>query len=116
MPPEPPALDLDDLARRLADRLLPLLRPGEKCLIDRPELARRLDVAERTVSALVARGELPPALLHTAGIARWDWAEVLKCLAARRGRKPRRGRGRYERDRARPGRPPRRGIGGGDGE
>jgi predicted DNA-binding transcriptional regulator AlpA len=80
------------LARHLAARL-----PDPERLLDRPQLAERLGVSERTVGALVARKELPEPLLHTGGIARWSWPEVERYLAARRERTLRRGRGRYSR-------------------
>jgi hypothetical protein len=97
MRPGDTGLDLDDLADRLAERLAPLLRHDPEQLLDRPALAVRLGVAERTIGALVARAELPPPLLHTGGLARWSWGEVVKHLAARRGRRLRKGRGRHPR-------------------
>jgi hypothetical protein len=96
--PPDPDLNLPALARLLAEELAPLLRPGAEPLLDRPALARRVGVGERTVSVLVARGELPPPLLHTGGVARWSWPQVVKYLESRQGRRtPRRGRGRYDR-------------------
>ncbi|HYT93013.1 MAG TPA: hypothetical protein VEL76_30125 [Gemmataceae bacterium] len=90
----PPALDVDRLVELLVSRLAERLGPDRDRLIDRPELARRVGVCERSVSLMVSRGELPEPLLHTAGVARWDWGEVKKFLASRAGRKIRRGRGR----------------------
>jgi hypothetical protein len=92
-----PTLDLDALARAVAERLAPLLRAEAERLLDRPQIAARLGVAERTVSGLVARGDLPPALLHTGGVARWSWGQVVKHLEGRQGRQRRKGRGRYQR-------------------
>jgi predicted DNA-binding transcriptional regulator AlpA len=85
------------VARLVAEQLAPLLRAESERLLDRPLLADRLGVAERTVACMVARGELPPPLLHTPGIARWRWAEVIRYLESRQGRARRQGRGRYER-------------------
>jgi predicted DNA-binding transcriptional regulator AlpA len=65
-------------------------------LLDRGQLAGRLGIAERTVGALVARQELPQPL-RMGGSVRWDWDEVLRFLSARRPRRPRRGRGVYDR-------------------
>jgi hypothetical protein len=53
-----------------------------------------------TVGAMAARGELPPPLLHTSGVARWTWPQVLKYLESRQGRQRRSGRGRYGRQAA----------------
>jgi predicted DNA-binding transcriptional regulator AlpA len=89
--------DLDTLVSRLAERLAPLLRPDPERLLDRPALAARLGVGERTIGVLVKRGELPGPLLHTPGTARWSWPQVLKHLQGRQQRKPRHGRGRYRR-------------------
>ena len=92
------ALDLSALADAVVERLALRLRAGPEPLLDRARLAERLGVVERTVSALVARGELPPPLLHTGDIARWDWAQVLRWLQGRQHRRRRTGRGRYPRD------------------
>lgn len=70
--------------------------PKER-LLDCADIAERMSVSERTVRALVARGELPGPLLHTGGIARWDWGVVLKFLQARSEKRIRKGRGRYRR-------------------
>ncbi len=92
--------DLDGLASALVDRLAPVLASrlhlDRDRLIGRPELAERLGISERSVSALAARGELPTGYL-IGGIRRWRWSEVLKHLKARSGRRPRKGRGRYTR-------------------
>jgi predicted DNA-binding transcriptional regulator AlpA len=97
----PDAIDLDALAAALADRVVPLvaqrLRPDAEALLDRPALAERLGVGERTVSAMVAKQQLPQPLLCTGGVSRWSWPQVLRFLEGRQGRRPRRGRGRYGR-------------------
>jgi hypothetical protein len=99
----PPDVDLDALAAALAERLAPLvaqrLRADAEQLLDRPALADRLGVGDRTVGSLVAKGELPPPLLHTGGIARWSWPAVVKYLEGRQGKQRRHGRGRYPRPR-----------------
>jgi predicted DNA-binding transcriptional regulator AlpA len=69
-----------------------------EALLDRPALAARLGVSERTVSSMVAKGELPQPLLHTSGVARWSWAQVVKFLESRQGKQRRRGRGRHARE------------------
>jgi hypothetical protein len=93
----PPSLDLELLAEAVAERLAARLSADRERLLDRAGLAERLGVAERTVAALVARGELPGPLLHTSGVARWEWSAVLRHLGARQGRRLRRGRGRFAR-------------------
>jgi predicted DNA-binding transcriptional regulator AlpA len=70
-----------DIAAGLAERM------QENTLLDRPALARRLGVSERTVSVMVHRGDLPHPLLHTSGVARWSWSQVEKFLVSRQGRK-----------------------------
>jgi predicted DNA-binding transcriptional regulator AlpA len=90
--------DLDTLAGLIAERLAPLLRADPEQLLDRPALAERLGVAERTVSGMVARRELPEPLICTGGVTRWRWADVLKYLESRRGKTKRAGRGRYRRE------------------
>jgi hypothetical protein len=99
VPPDA-GFDLDALAAAVAEKLAPLLRQDPEQLLDRKALAERLGVGERTVSGLVARGELPPPVLHTGDIARWSWPSVLRFLEGRGGRRPRKGRGRYDRNRA----------------
>jgi predicted DNA-binding transcriptional regulator AlpA len=42
------------------------------------ELARRLDLSTRTVSRMVARGELPKPCLSTGGRPRWLWRCVVE--------------------------------------
>jgi predicted DNA-binding transcriptional regulator AlpA len=84
---------LDQLAAAIAARL----RADKDRLLALPELAERLSLSERGVTGLVARGELPQGYL-IGGSRRWEWAEVLKFLQARQGRKPRRRRrGQYDR-------------------
>jgi len=92
---QPPTnlFDLDALASLIVERL----RADKEKLIARPELADRLDVSERTVSTMLARGQLPEPLVCTGGITRWSWPDVLKFLAGRQGRRPRKGRGRHRR-------------------
>jgi hypothetical protein len=96
MPPDP-TTDIGTIVDAMVDRLTPLLRPGPEPLLDRAALAERLGVGERTVGAMVSREELPPPLLHTSGVARWEWGQVVKFLEARQGRQKRTGRGRYRR-------------------
>jgi predicted DNA-binding transcriptional regulator AlpA len=93
-----PAADLEALAESIARHLAVRLRGDDRQLLDRRQLAGRLGVAERTVGALVARGELPPPV-RLGGCSRWVWAEVMQFLAASRQHRPRRGRGRYDRRR-----------------
>jgi predicted DNA-binding transcriptional regulator AlpA len=92
----PAAPDLEALAEAIARHLAVRLRGDDRRLLDRGQLAGRLGVAERTVGALVARKELPQPL-RLGGSVRWDWDEVLRFLGARRPRRPRRGRGVYDR-------------------
>jgi hypothetical protein len=99
VPPEPP-FDLDAFARLLGAQLARLLRTEVERLIGRTELAKRIGVCERSIGPMVARRELPPPLLHTAGLARWEWGQVVKYLEARQGKRHRRGRGRYDRPEA----------------
>ncbi len=89
--------DLDDLAAALAAKLAPRLHAEAERLLDRPALAERIGVCERSIAPMVARGELPPPLLHTAGVARWHWQQVITYLESRQGRQRRKGRGRYDR-------------------
>jgi predicted DNA-binding transcriptional regulator AlpA len=42
----------------------------------RASMARLLDCAESTIDELVKRGVLPPPIKFSAGMVRWDWAEV----------------------------------------
>jgi hypothetical protein len=86
-------LDIDVLANRLADALAEKLRADQERLLGREDLAERIGVSVRSIGSMVGRGDLPQPLLHTAGVARWSWDQVLKHLAARQGRKLRRGRG-----------------------
>jgi hypothetical protein len=95
MPPD--AIDLPSLARLVAEQLAPLLRADADRLLDRHALAERLGVADRTIGGMAARSEIPPPLLHTAGVARWSWHQVLKWLESRQGKRRRTGRGRYSR-------------------
>jgi hypothetical protein len=88
--------ELSLLADCIVERLAGRLRAQQERLLDRAEVAERLGVCERTVSAMVERQELPPPLLHTSGVARWEWQQVLKFLEKRSGRSLRRGRGRYD--------------------
>jgi predicted DNA-binding transcriptional regulator AlpA len=87
------ALNLEALVEQLADQIAAKLYAEQRRLLDRKALAELLGVAERTIGSMVARGELPEPLLHTAGVVRWDWDMVKKYLADRQGRKLRRGRG-----------------------
>jgi predicted DNA-binding transcriptional regulator AlpA len=84
--------DLDALADRIADRLAQRLGTADR-LISRPELAKRLGVSERGVTGLASRGELPPGFL-IGGVRRWSWAQVVRYLESRSGRRRQRGRGR----------------------
>src|SRR5579871_6305611 len=94
--PSGDGLDIEALANQLADAVAARLSTERDRVIDRRELARRLDVSERAASAMAARGDIPPGYL-IGGVRRWNWREVLKFLEARSGRKPRKGRGRYPR-------------------
>jgi excisionase family DNA binding protein len=89
-------LDVAALAEAIAKRLAEHLHADRDRLLDRKQLAERLGLGERTISALVARKELPEPI-RLGGSVRWDWTEVLRFLAARKQRKPRRGRGIYDR-------------------
>jgi hypothetical protein len=91
-------VDLDQLAAVIASRLAERLGAERPHLLSRPQLAERLGISERGVTALANRNELPAGYL-IGGVRRWDWQEVHKYLLARTGRKPRRGRGRYGRER-----------------
>src|SRR5262245_48121164 len=81
---------VDAIAEEVAVRMR---RNGEK-LIDLRELAARVGMSPRGVPGLGSRGELPRPLLHTAGVTRWSWDQVVKFLEAN-GNRPRRGRGRH---------------------
>jgi predicted DNA-binding transcriptional regulator AlpA len=88
---------LEEFAGLLAERLANQLRADADRLLDRPELAERLGVAERTIGTMVNRQELPQPLLHTGGVARWSWDQITRYLESRADRRLRRGRGRHER-------------------
>jgi hypothetical protein len=47
-------------------------------LIDRNELARRLNLHTRTVRRMVSRCELPKPCLSTGGRPRWLWSHVIE--------------------------------------
>jgi excisionase family DNA binding protein len=94
---QPGPLDLSALAQTIADRLAEKLRTESTHLLDRRELANRLRISERTVSALTQRNELPAGYLF-GGVRRWDWSEVLRYLASRPKVRRRRGRGIYDRE------------------
>jgi hypothetical protein len=89
--------EIKALATAIAVLVAEFLRADADRLLDRPALAQRLAVGERTVGAMVSRGELPPPLLCTAGTARWHWPSVLKFLASKTSQ-VRRGRGRWDRN------------------
>ena len=84
--------DLDTLAELIAGKLAKHLGKEDR-LLSRPELATRLGVSERGLTGLVSRGELPAGFL-IGGLRRWHWAQVVRFLESRSGRRPRRGRGR----------------------
>src|SRR5262249_41246824 len=90
-------IDLANLADAIAAKVVERLREEHDRLLDRRELAKRLTVSERLIGSLVARGQLPQPLLHTGGVARWDWPTVKKFFESRTGKRPRKGRGRYPR-------------------
>jgi hypothetical protein len=92
--------DLDALADALVARLAGRLHAGQHRLLNRSQLAERLGISERGVTSLTRRGELPVGYL-IGGVRRWRWEDVLKYLAGRKNRRPRRGRGIYDRDIAR---------------
>jgi predicted DNA-binding transcriptional regulator AlpA len=94
------SIGLQQLVDAIVARLLEQLRLHQDRLINLEELAARVGVSKRGAAGLVARGELPKGYL-IGGVRRWSWKEVERFLAARQGRRPRRGRGRYPR----PGRP-----------
>src|SRR5262249_41787600 len=89
-------LDADLLAKKIAAKLVEHLRSDQLRLLDRSQMAERLGISERGLSGLASRGQLPAGYL-IGGARRWDWTEVLRFLGARKDRKPRRGRGRYDR-------------------
>lgn len=62
--------------------------------IDRLELARRLDVHERTVRRMVERGELPGPCLGAGGRPRWLWSHVVEYCERRHRREADLGRRR----------------------
>ena len=88
--------ELERLAALIAARVFDCLHAEHHRLLDRRGLADRLGVSERGVTGLVSRGELPAGYL-IGGVRRWQWEEVLRYLAARAKRRPRRGRGIYDR-------------------
>ena len=57
--------------------------PAHDSIVDRAELAARLQVDARTVSRMVARGELPGPCLGAGGRPRWLWSFVLEHLRRR---------------------------------
>jgi hypothetical protein len=71
--------DLDVLVDRLANVIVRRLRVEHDRLLDRPALAERLGVCERTVSQMAARGDIPTGFL-LGGVRRWDWGTVLRHL------------------------------------
>jgi hypothetical protein len=92
----PESVDLEQFANAVAERLSERLSITQQRLLDRAQLAERLGVSERGVTSLASRGELPAGYL-IGGVRRWRWEEVLRFLASREKRRPRQGRGRYER-------------------
>jgi predicted DNA-binding transcriptional regulator AlpA len=60
-------------------------RPDDE-LIDRAELAQRLDLHPRTVRRMVARGELPRPCLSAGGRPRWLWSFVVEYCRKRHQR------------------------------
>ncbi len=54
--------------------------PAHDSIVDRAELAARLQVDARTVSRMVARGELPGPCLGAGGRPRWLWGYVVDFL------------------------------------
>jgi excisionase family DNA binding protein len=60
--------------------------PPELDIIDRDELARRLEVHPRTVQRMVARGELPRPCLGAGGRPRWLWSYVVEYCRKRHER------------------------------
>lgn len=95
--PEPETLPLggvpiDELVERLSAAVAARLRADAEKLLDRRELAVRLGLSERSISALVSRHELPEPH-RLGGTVRWSWPTVERYLAARAGKRPRRGRG-----------------------
>ena len=54
--------------------------------VGRNELARRLGVHERTISRMVARGELPEPCMSHGGRPRWLWSFVADFCRARHER------------------------------
>jgi predicted DNA-binding transcriptional regulator AlpA len=84
----------DVIAARIAERL----GLEQKRLIDLRELAIRLDLSQRGVAGLIARGELPEGYA-IGGVRRWNWVEILAFLKTRHSQRQRRGRGRYDRRR-----------------
>ena len=62
-------------------RMLAIAERNTGELVDRSELARRLDVNVRTVDRLVKRGELPQPCIGQGGRPRWLWSYVIEfCL------------------------------------
>jgi excisionase family DNA binding protein len=66
-------------------------------LLTRAELAERLQCSERAIASLAQRGELPGGFL-VGGLRRWSWPDVLQFLEGRKGRRTRKGRGRFARN------------------
>ena len=54
--------------------------PAHASIVDRAELAARLQVDARTVSRMVARGELPRPCIGAGGRPRWLWSYVVDFL------------------------------------
>jgi predicted DNA-binding transcriptional regulator AlpA len=93
-------IDLNIIADAVAERLRAFAEQRDG-LLDKTAMAQRLGVSTRTISALWAAKELPEPLLHTSGVTRWAWSDVVKFLEARKGRRLRKGRGRYDRSKRR---------------
>jgi hypothetical protein len=52
--------------------------PSAPDIVDRTELARRLDLHPRTIQRMVDRGELPRPCLSAGGRPRWLWSYVVE--------------------------------------
>lgn len=79
----------DQIARQFAHHL-----SLQSSLLTRKDLAQRLQIGERTVSSLVARGRLPKPV-RLGRTVRWDWDEVKQVLRSSQTKRSRRTRSNH---------------------
>ena len=78
-PDDPPGLDLDALADRIAARITSPTAAPDRRMLDLDGVASRLNVSPRTVESIVAAGEIPVVRIGAPGkrgVRRFDPAAV----------------------------------------